>query len=70
MHIRAARDHAFDLIQSNREPKLLKRPSKSELSRRAGLKPFHFTRCFNDDPMFRELWRIADNLDLVMKYGR
>jgi hypothetical protein len=69
-HILAARDHAFSLEQSNREPRLLKRPSKTELARRASIKAYDLTRCFQDDPQIKQLWNIAGDLDLVMKYGR
>jgi hypothetical protein len=69
-HIRAARDHAFTFMQSNREPRLLERPNKSELARRAGIKRYDLTRCFDDDPQLKQLWHIAGDLELVMKYGR
>jgi hypothetical protein len=49
---------------------LLKRPSKTELARRASIKAYDLTRCFQDDPQIKQLWNIAGDLDLVMKYGR
>jgi hypothetical protein len=69
-HIRSARDHAFALAQSDREPTLLKRPTKADLARGAGIKDYDLTRCFRDDPQLIQLWKIASEVELVMKYGR
>jgi len=69
-HIRAARDHAHSLKQTGRQPRLLRRPTKAELARRAGVRDYDVTRCFRDDPQIRLLWNMADDLDQVMAYGR
>ncbi len=69
-HIRSARDHAHSLAQSDREPRLLKRPTKADLARGAGIKDYDLTRCFDDEPQLIQLWNIADDLELVMRYGR
>lgn len=69
-HIQGARDHAYSAKQMGREPRLLKRPTKSALARRAGIRPYDVTRCFQDDPQLRQLWEIADCLDDVMRFGR
>lgn len=68
-HIKAARKHAYFLIDSDRAPALLPRPAKTQLAELAGIKPYDLSRCFKDDAQLVQLWNIADDLELVMKYG-
>ncbi|MCC7407615.1 MAG: hypothetical protein IT442_06060, partial [Phycisphaeraceae bacterium] len=69
-HIRVARDHAYSLKQAGREPMLLPRPSKGQLAKSAGVKDYHISKCFDDDPQLPVLWDIAGDLYQVMQFGR
>ena len=69
-HIKAARKHAYFLLDHDREIDLLPRPTKGELAERAGIKPYDLSRCLRDDRQLVQLWHIADDLEQVIKYGR
>ena len=69
-HIKAARDHAVAARDRGDEVKLLPRPSKEELGRRAGVKPHSVTRCFADRQahQLRFLWGIAADPEQILCY--
>lgn len=69
-HLRAARDHALHYLKTTGEPRLLKRPSQSELGRRTGMSRMDVSRCMQDPTAerLRQLWEMAKDLD-VITYG-
>jgi len=71
-HIKSARDHAHTLAQTGRQPELLPLPSKAELGRRVKLARHTVFNCFRDKQAreLEVLYRIAGNLDEVMRFGR
>jgi len=71
-HLAAARDYAFTLQQRGREPALLPRPEQKDLAKRVGITQSAVSRCLNDPRarMLKILWRTADSLEDVMRYGR
>lgn len=68
-HLRAARDHAQFLLDQNREPVLLPRPSQKDLAKLTGLKAVSVSRCLHDPAAneLRLLWEIADDLGQVLR---
>jgi hypothetical protein len=71
-HFKAARDHAYAAIDLNREPNLLPRPLKTELGKLVGISAPAVSRCFNDPDAheLRLLWKVAGDLEAILKYGR
>jgi len=71
-HIKSCRDHAYALAHADREPELLPLPSKAEFGRRVGLPRYAVSNCFRDKQAreLEVLYRIAGNLDEVMRFGR
>ena len=71
-HVKAARDHAYAAIDLNREPNLLPRPLKTELGKLVGISAPAVSRCFNDPDAheLRLLWKVAGDLEAILKYGR
>jgi hypothetical protein len=69
-HIKAARDYAVTTRDRSGEARLLPRPSKEELGRRAGVRPHSVTRCFQDPQSYElaQLWDLAENLDRIVGY--
>ncbi len=67
-HIRAARDYAIHSRDSGAEAKLLSRPTKKELAKRAKVSPSSVTRCFQDKAgeKLRVLWKLAADLDAIL----
>ncbi|RIK82908.1 MAG: hypothetical protein DCC68_05175 [Planctomycetota bacterium] len=68
--LQAARNHAFDTMDRNGEPDLLKRPFKKKFCDLAGLEAYDFSRC-HDDEDARELrlyWEMTEDLDQIMKF--
>ncbi|MBC8426072.1 hypothetical protein H8E07_18310, partial [bacterium] len=70
-HIKSCRDHAHTLAQADRQPELLPLPSKAELGRRVKLARHTVSNCFRDKQAreLEVLYRIAGDLDQVMKFG-
>lgn len=71
-HIRSARDYAMAQIDAGKPAAILPRPAKSELGRRVGIKPYRVTRAFGDRlaTELQLLWRMADDIEQVMRFGR
>jgi hypothetical protein len=69
-HLRAARDHAITSRDFSGEAKLLKRPTKDQLARRAKVSASAATRCFQDEAgaKLRMMWELANDLDAVIGY--
>lgn len=69
-HLRAARDHAVTSRDFGGEAKLLRRPTKDELAKRAKVSPSAVTRCFQDESgaKLRMMWELAADLDAIIGY--
>jgi hypothetical protein len=69
-HLRAARDHAITSRDLCGEAKLLKRPTKDQLAKRAKVSASAVTRCFQDESgaKLRMMWALADDLDAIIGY--
>ena len=69
-HLRAARDQAVVTQDLTGSPKLLPRPSKEELGKRAKVTPSSVTRCFQDDKgeKLRLMWELAADIDRILAY--
>jgi hypothetical protein len=69
-HLRAARDHAITSRDFSGEAKLLKRPTKDQLARRAKVSASAATRCFKDEAgaKLRMMWELAIDLDAIIGY--
>ena len=69
-HLRAARDHAISSRDLSGEAKLLKRPTRDQLARRAKISPPAATRCFQDEAgaKLRMMWELANDLDAIIGY--
>ncbi len=69
-HLRNARDHAIASRDLKGEAKLLRRPTKAELAKRAGVSPSDVTRCFQDKlgANLRVMWELAADLDAIIGY--
>ncbi len=67
-HVNAARDHAKFTKEETGTPKLLRRPTRTQLAEQVGLKPYEFTRCFKDETAveLRLLWEAAADLDRII----
>lgn len=67
-HLRSARDYAV-ATQDQGEPRLLPRPTQTQLAAATGLTNATISRCLSD-PTARELqllWRTAEDLDAVLR---
>lgn len=71
-HIRAARDHAFDLEQRGRPMALLPRPEQKDLAAQLGLSESAVSRSLNDPAAtkLKILWDTADSLPDVLRFKR
>jgi len=69
-HIRSAKDYAIASSDAGRGPQLIRALTKIQLAKLAGLKPYHVTRCFRADPQLKELYRIANDPEKIMRFGR
>lgn len=71
-HIRAARDHAFDLEQRGRPMALLPRPEQKDLADQLGLSTSAVSRSLNDPSAtkLKILWDTADSLPDVLRFKR
>lgn len=69
-HLRNARDHAIASRDLKGEAKLLRRPTKAALAKRAGVSPSDVTRCFQDKlgANLRMMWELAADLDAIIGY--
>ncbi len=69
-HLRNARDHAIASRDLKGEAKLLRRPTKAALAKRAGVSPSDLTRCFQDKlgANLRRMWELAADLDAIIGY--
>lgn len=69
-HLRTARDHAVTSRDLSGEAKLLPRPTKEELGKRARVSPSAVTRCFNDaaGANLRLMWEWAADLDRILTF--
>ena len=69
-HLRAARDHAVMSRDLTGPPRLLPRPTRQELARRAGVSASSVTRCLHDaaGEQLRRMWELAGNLDAIIAY--
>jgi len=70
VHLRAARDHAFDTENRRDKAELLPRPTESELAEQLGLGVWSVSRALNDpdDREIRVLWKMANDVHLVMQF--
>lgn len=71
-HIRAARDHAFDLEQRGRPMALLPRPEQKNMAAQLGLSESAVSRSLNDSAAtkLKVLWETADSLPDVLRFKR
>ena len=69
-HLRAARDHAITSRDLSGEAKLLKRPTKDQLAKRANVSASAVSRCFQDESgaKLRMMWALANDLDSIIGY--
>jgi hypothetical protein len=69
-HLRAARDHAVMSRDLTGAPRLLPRPTRQELARRAGVSASSVTRCLHDaaGEQLRRMWELAGNLESIIAY--
>lgn len=70
-HLIAARDYAKDSQTRSGTPKLLPRPSQTDLAQRTSLSESAVSRCLKDDSasLLRLLWQTADDLDQVIAWS-
>lgn len=70
-HLLAARDYAQDSMCRNGTPKLLPRPSQSDLAKRTGLTETSVCRCLQDEDakLLRFLWETTNNIDSVISWS-
>ena len=69
-HIYAARDGVVASMDAGRGATLPFILTKSRWAKLAGLESYHVTRCLRCDPQLRELYRIANDPDAALNYGR
>ena len=71
-HLRAARDFAFHTLETNGVAELLPRPSQKDLAQRLGITSSRVSRSINDEDaqQLKLLWKLADDIDGIMRYGR
>lgn len=69
-HLRAARDHAFDLQKRGRPMHLLPRPEQKDLARLLTISETAVSRALNDPTakVLHILWETADSLELVLRF--
>ncbi len=69
-HLISARDHAYRLIEDDKTPELLPRPTQQLLAKQLELSRSSVSRALADgsDKELTILWEIANDLDQVMKY--
>ncbi len=70
-HLLAARDYARDSQLRVGRPRLLPRPSQSDLALRTNLSESAVSRCLKDESalLLRLLWETADDLDRVLSWS-
>ncbi len=71
-HLRAARDHAYSLRESGRDPELLPRPTLQQLADGLKIHVSSVSRAINDpsDKEIAILWETANDVDQVMQFKR
>lgn len=69
-HIRASRDGVVANIDAGRGAQLVEVLTKSELGRRAGLKPYEVTRAFQAEPQLDRLFQIANDAEQTLRFGK
>ncbi len=69
-HICAMREGVLANIDAGKGAQLPLALSKKQWAELAGLKPYHVTRSLKADPQLRELYRIANDVEQVLKFGR
>jgi hypothetical protein len=71
-HLIAARDHAYRLIEDDKAPELLPRPTQQLLAKQLKLSKSSISRALADggDKELTILWEVANDLDQVLKYKR
>jgi hypothetical protein len=69
-HLISARDHAYRLIEDDKTPELLPRPTQQLLAKQLELSRSSVSRALADgsDKELTILWEITKDLDQVMKY--
>lgn len=69
-HIRSARDGVVANMDAGHGARLVKFLTKSDLAQLAGLEPYHVTRCFQADPQLDRLYKIANDPEELLRYGK
>jgi len=71
-HLRAARDYAFHSLETTGVAELLPRPSQKELAHRLDITASRVSRSINDRDaqQLKLLWKLADDVEGIMRYGR
>ncbi len=69
-HLRSARDYAYQTRETRGVPALLPRPSQKDLARRLGITESRLSRSLHDERAteLRLLWRVADDLEQVLRF--
>lgn len=69
-HLRAARDYAVTTRDLTGTAKLLKKPTRDEFAKRAGVSASSVTRCMADPAGWKlqRMWHLADDLDAIIGY--
>jgi hypothetical protein len=71
-HVKSSQDYAWAAIDAKKGPMLLPRPSKKDLAKQTGIKPWSLSRCFNDPHahQLRLLWDVAGDLEQILRFKK
>lgn len=71
-HINSARQSAHADIDAGKNPSLLPRPSKTQLSQQTGIRLWSLSRCFSDPNAHKLnlLWELANDLEQIIRFKR